>query len=348
MQPLPPADAPRVTSTFIALTTGTHDKATREAGFGPTRHDLRLLRGFREDCEALPSGALAIEKHLGYRVCGIAGTEPIEMLALYNQIRSHAGTWPAHETACRNRGEQLLFLARHMLDDLGDVADGLDEGGMRDDVMNDVIRRVVERAEEESQHVKEAAAGLLGFSKHIEETLAPHIEEKISISEGTEHDTTNYMQRARLKRMLEDIRKAERAYRRTMDTDEGNILGRRLARTLYGEEACQAHDAVFDALFAYQKAEREVAVPFKVPKSLANRRVQLGYAMLASRSGGQALQHLGLMWETTTNALREAHTAFVAAKDDAGRKAVLATLQPLLEVWGTMGSLGDVLDELNG
>ena len=151
MQPLPPADATRVTSTFIALTTGTHDKATRDAGFGPTRHDLRLLRGFREDCEALPSGALAIEKHLGYRVCGIAGTEPIEMLALYNQIRSHAGTWPAHETACRNRGEQLLFLARHMLDDLGDVSDGLEEGGMRDDVMNDVIRRVVERAEEETQ-----------------------------------------------------------------------------------------------------------------------------------------------------------------------------------------------------
>ncbi len=347
MKPQPTSDAARVTETFLALARGEHDKAKRESGVGPTRNDVRLLRGFREDCEALPSGSLQMEKHVGYRVCGIAGTEPGELLAVYNEIKQHAGTWPAHEQACRDRVDQLLFLARHMIDDIGEIEDALADGSMRDNLMLGVLERVHAQAVEETKHVEEAANAMLGFADHIQVTLSPKIEDKIKLSEATEHDTTNHMQRARLKRMLEGIKKLEKDYRRALGTDEGNTLGRRLARTIYGEAAVAAYDELFDAVYAYKKAILEVAIPFRVPKSLNNRRVQLANAEMAARSGAQGLQHMWVMWATTTAAIGEAVVAFETAKDNKGRAKALEPLAPLLEVWGRMDSLDDVVKDVH-
>ncbi|MCO4773144.1 MAG: hypothetical protein KDA24_24125 [Deltaproteobacteria bacterium] len=346
MKTHPPEDAPRLTEAFIALATGTNEKAKREASFGPTRHDVRLLRGFVEDAQGLPAGSRAMEKHLGYRICMINGTEPPEMMSVYSDVRSHAGTWAAHEQAIQDRGERMLFLARHMIDDVGDVEDGLDDGSMRVELMSELLHGVHSRAVDETKQVQATAKALLEFSSHIRDVLNVKIEDKTKLSEATEHDTDNHMQRARLKRQLVTIKKAEKNYARVLDTDEGNILGRRLARTVFAEDAVSAYDAVHDACYALKKSAGEVAIMFRVPKSLANRRVQLGYAMLGSHSASQGLRHLGVLWETCAAALGAAAEAFDAAKDTAGRKAAVTALQPLMDAWAKLPVLTETIDDI--
>ncbi len=344
----PPADAPRLLQAFLAVATGANDKAPREPGIGPTRHDVRQLRAFHEDCLALPTGALQMEKHVGYRVCMIAGTEPVELLSLYNEIRSHAGTWPAHEARLAERGDRMFFLQQHMLDDIGDVEDSLEDGSLKEHHQVEILRGVRDRAIEEAQAVADTAKAMREFSDHAREVLGVKIEEKIAISEGTEHDTTNHMQRAKLKRLLESIRVAERNYLRTMDADEGNLFGRRLARTVYGPDAVAAHDACFDALYAYKKGLGEVHMEFRVPKSLGLRRVWLGYAALAARSGSQALEHFAGVWACTAAALSEAVEAWEAAKDAKARKAVVESLAPLMKAWEGLSVLREVHDDVLG
>ena len=66
-------------------------------------------------------------------------------------------------------------------------------------------------------------------------------------------------------------------------------------------------------------------------------------AEMAARSGAQGLQHMWVMWATTTAAIGEAVAAFEAAKDNKGRAKALEPLGPLLEVWGRMDTLNRLM-----
>ena len=229
---------------------------------------------------------------------------------------------------------------------IGEIEDAFEDGSLEERHQRDILESVRDRALEEAKATSDTARAMREFSDHARDVLAARIEDKIKISEGTEHDTTNHMRRAKLKRLLEAIKVAERAYLRTMDADEGNLFGRRLARTVYGPDAVAAHDACFDALYAYKKGLGEVHMEFRVPKSLGLRRVWLGYAALAARSGSQALEHYAGVWACTAAALSEAVTAWDAAKSKKDRQAAVAALAPLMEAWETVATIQEIQDEV--
>lgn len=347
MKTHPPADAAKVTEAFVAVASGAHEKSKREPGIAQTRQDIRLSRAFADDGASLPTGSLTIESHLDYRFCNIPGTEPPEILSFYNEIRAHAGTWPSHEQSSKDRCEAMLFVARNLVDDCGEVLDTL-EDGVPNEVKRGQLRALLdnthERAGNEAKLAQDTSRALFEFRENIIGNLAPRIEDKFVIMKDGDHDTAVFGQRAKLRRQVKDINDKERAFVRAHDVDGFNLLGRRLDRTIYGQATITANDELEAAIHEYKKTIAQVAIPHRLLKSLGLRRAAMANAALATRSGGQALQHLATTWSTTAGALQEILTQYDAAKTKDDFAAVVAKLAPLVDVWSTAETLAEHTD----
>jgi len=345
----PAADVVRVTEAFIAAADGSHDKTEREPGLALTRYDRRMLGVFVEDAHSLPTGALTIEKHVGYRFCGFAGAEPPEILAFFAEIKSHAGTWPSHEQRVKDRCEGLIFESRRLVDDLGEVIDGIKAGDAAKSATRDRLLRLLQgvqaRAAEERDLTDRAAANLLDFATVIHDSLAPRMVDKLVLIADTAFNTDVFMLRAKMRRLLKEITDKERAYTRAAKADEFNLLGRRIERSLYSEKTVAAHTALEEVIHEYKKVIGQVAIPFRLQKSLGMRRVALANAELASRSGAQGLRHLATLWATTAAALDEYVSAFEAAKRPAELKAVRKQLKALVGAWKKIEELEAVNED---
>ena len=162
MKTHPAADAARVTEAFVSAASGSHDSSKRDPGVSLTRHDLRQAVAFAEDAQSLPTGALSMESHLGYRFCNIPGTEPPEVLTLYSEIRAHGGTWAFHQQQCRERCEALLFEARNLVDDTHQVIDALAAGtpkGLEVDALRALLDGARARASKQASKANDASRG---------------------------------------------------------------------------------------------------------------------------------------------------------------------------------------------
>lgn len=341
MKTHPAADAVRITEAFVALASGEHERGKRDPGLGVTRHDRRLLRQFAEDGRELPTGALVMEKHLGYRFCNIPGTEVNEVLSLYNEIRGHGGTWGFHEDQLKDRGAGLVLEARRLVDDLGEASDALSSGDFEKRRVRALIEGVRDRMARERDAAHKAASGLREFATAIHENLAPKTISKLHIVAETRHNSEAFGLRAKLKRLLAEIADEERAYARVLDGDEFNVLGRRVERTLYGAAAVEAHEKLFDLIYEYKKVIGQVAIQHRLLKSLGLRRVHMANAALAARSGSQGLDHLATVLATTVAALDAILETFDAAKKKA-LKGLVKELEELITVWGTVEGLAAV------
>jgi hypothetical protein len=292
-----------------------------------------------------------MESHLGYRFCNVPGTEPPEVLSFYTEIRSHAGTWAFHEQHCRERCEALLFEARNLVDDTRQVSDELASGsvtGIRLDALRALLDGARQRASKQANKAAEAASGLREFHDHASTNLGARLEEKLKLIEGGVHDTEVFGQRAVMRRQRQAIIDLERAYLRVVDADGFDLMGRRIERTVYGEGAVEAHDALEAAIHEYKKTVGQVAIQHRLLKSLGHRRVALANASLVARSAAQALGHLATTWATTAGAFAEAIVAWDAAKTQAERVAAVAPLATIAEAWSTVESLGAANDDVFG
>ncbi len=347
MKTHPATDVAKVTAAFLSVASGENEKSKREAGIAQTRQDIRLSRAFAEDGASLPTGALTMESHLDYRFCNIPGTEPPEVLTLYNEIRAHAGTWPSHEQSSKDRCDAMLFVARNLVDDCGEVLDSLEEG-VPHEAKRGQLRALLEGAHEragvEAKLAQDTSRALFEFRENIIGNLAPRIEDKFVIMKDGPHDTEVFGQRAKLRRQVKDINDKERAFVRAHDADGFNLMGRRLERTIYGSAAIAANDELETAIYEYKKTIGQVAIPHRLLKSLGLRRAAMANAALAARSGGQALQHLATTWATTAAALEEILTEYDAAKTKAHFAAVAAKLSPLVENWDKAEGLAEHTD----
>ena len=345
-------DVIRAIEAFIAVADGTHPKTKRAPGVALTRYDRHVLQLFVEDGHSLPTGALTIEKHVGYRFCGFAGAEPPEILAFYAEIKGHAGTWGSHEQRVRDRCEGLVFAARRLGDDLGEVIDGVEAGGAVKSPSRDRLRRllasVAEKAAKERDLTVQTAAGLRAFATDIHESLAARAVEKIVLISDTAFNTDNFMIRAQMKRLLKEIGELERALGRLADGDEWNLLGRRFERSVYSAPTVEAHEALEAVIHEYKKVIGQIAIVHRLQKSLGMRRVALANAALAARSGAQGLGHLATVWATSAAALEGYVAAFDAAEDATALKAVTDQLEALVQVWKKVEGLAEVNDDTLG
>jgi hypothetical protein len=348
----PAADVVRVTEAFIAAADGSHDKSKREPGVALTRYDRRMLNTFVEDGHGLPTGALTIEKHVGYRFCGFAGAEPPEILAFYAEIKGHAGTWSSHEQRVKDRCEGLIFHARRMGDDVGEVIDGIEAGDAAKEPGRSRLERLLEgvhsRAETERDLADQAATALRGFATDIHDSLAARVVEKLELISDTAFNTDNFMLRAKMRRLLKEIGEHERAYARLVDADEWNLLGRRFERSLYSATTVEAHEALEAIIYEYKTVVGQVAIPHRLQKSLGMRRVTLGNAALSARSAAQGLGHLATVWATIAGALGEQLAAFQAGKDAKALKPVGDQLEVLVGLWKKLETLAAVNDDTLG
>jgi|GEM_PF-5446958 len=345
----PASDAPRVTAAFVTLATGTHPSGKRESGVTLTRHEVRQLRQFAEDGHGLPAGALAMEAHLGYRFCNIPGTEPPEVLALYTEIRSHAGTVPFHEQQLKERCEGLIFEARRLTDDAGDLLDAIAAGPVSKAdqlTFSRVLHGTQERAALQATKAGEAAKGLIVFAEVCTGSLGGRVNDKLDGLAGTPHDSDVFGQRAKLRRLNSAIEDTRRAYVRALGADEFNILGRRLDRTVYGQTAVEAQEAAEAVVYEYKKLVSQVAIPHRLLKSLGHRRAALSQAALTARAGAHGASHLASVWSTTSAALTEIVTSLDAAKTPADMQALAETLKPLVDAWTKVAALEEVNDDV--
>ena len=348
MKTHPSEDVIAVIEAFLSVADGTHPATKREAGVALTKHNRRFLREFVEDGHALPTGALTIEKHLGYRFCGLAGAEPPEILALYAEIKGHAGTWTSHEQRVIDRSDGLVFAAQRMVDDWLEVIDGIAAGEAikipgRDRLLR-LLRGSAARAAEERTLSVKAATGLRGFATDIHDSFAARITEKLLLIADTEFNTDNFMVRGQMRRLLKEIGEAERTYARLADADEWNLLGRRFERSLYSAPTVEANEALEALIYEYKKVVGQVAIVHRLQKSLCMRRVTLANAALSARSGAQALQHLATVWASVAAALEELVVAYEAAEEPAPLAAVAARLGAFVDAFKKIEALASVND----
>ncbi len=348
MKTHPSEDVIAVIEAFISVADGTHPATKREPGVALTQWNRRFLNEFVEDGHNLPTGSLTIEKHVGYRFCGFAGAEPPEILALYAELKGHAGTWSSHEQRVVDRCDGLVFAARRMGDDLGEVIDGIGAGNAAKSPGRDRLLRLLSgaaaTAAEERDLCVQAGNGLRGFATDIHDSFAARVTEKIVLISDTAFNTDNFMLRAQMRRLLKEIGEAERTYARLADTDEWNLLGRRFERSLYSAPTVEAHEALEAVIYEYKKVVGQVAIVHRLQKSLGMRRVTLANAALSARSGAQGLGHLATVWASIAAAMDQLVTAYEAAKDPAALGVVATKLGTFVDAFKKIEALASVND----
>ena len=110
---------------------------------------------------------------------------------------------------------------------------------------------VADAIEESEQKVRRLARH--GEQYQLNETFKKIALKKILVGKILEHYELPNLEKLPFWELLvlvkeqAQIKKLEKDYRRTLGTDEGNTLGRRLTRTIYGEAAVTAYDELFDA-----------------------------------------------------------------------------------------------------
>ena len=371
-----------LTTDFFSAVTQANANIARAPGLVFTLEDLEHINAYVADGLALPTTNQTVISYIGYQNPGIAGLQPADLVALFQQIHANAQKWGAIDRNLRTLSANLAVVASNITKTGNELMTAINNmpvikrtlaqvGGTKlEDLPHNQVPRISYSNEDQAQttqlsqlladmkndivkekHNTEALiTSISGFRTEIANQLEPAIYNKLQLIANSGLPATIASLQQQITDKDGEIANEIRTYKSDMKkvglSSIGGPLGLLIGGSIFGHKAENARKAKNRLINERTQLQNQLSADQTLLNALHKLKGHFSDLDLRLLDAEQALLHLSTVWQATEASLDKSIQDFSQINDSTKLSQFLRTFKIGLDAWRTVEAQIDALNRM--
>lgn len=365
---------------YFDVTLNDQDNGGRQPGLILTKEDILTLKRYERNSLYLPTTLSQVENRLGFKVSGINGVEPIDLLTTYQRIYNHAKTWSGIENQIKltgaavdafadsftTTGETLLSVIDKMdiIDQIDTAISDLTIEGIANinaaplsdkdkkttQKLSDFLKETAANIDRHQTASRELTEKLTAFSDTISHQLLPDVNEKVELSSRSNLEAKIAELEKEISQLTIDIDQKQKEYSQAKKNIAwggfGGPIGVAITGGIFGSQAEKARKEK-NKLVA-QKNAKVAELDVKRPLAAAIRSLQTQFEDMHIRlqDALDSSTHMRDLWAMLGLYVKNSAEALANIEDNKSLLYFTLQFKSVITPWKTIQGLSSQMLEL--
>ncbi len=365
---------------YFDVTLNDQDNGGRQPGLILTKEDILTLKRYERNSLYLPTTLSQVENRLGFKVSGINGVEPIDLLTTYQRIYNHAKTWSGIENQIKltgaavdafadsftKTGETLLSIIDKMdiIDQIDTAISDLTIEGIaninaaplsdKDKIitqnLSDFLKETAANIDLHQTASGELTEKLTAFSDTISHQLIPDVNEKVELSSRSNLEAKIAELEKEISQLTIDIDQKQKEYSQAKKNIAwggfGGAVGLAITGGIFGKQAEKARKE--KNKLVTQKNAKVAELDVKRPLAAAIRSLQTQFEDMHIRlqDALDSSTHMRDLWAMLGLYVKNSAEALANIEDNKSLLYFTLQFKSVITPWKTIKGLSSQMLEL--